>query len=192
MQMYLPAWVRARGLAVMLVANFAGQAIGAAALGWIASATSLSWALLIAAFVLIAGAVFGYRWPMQDLAHLDRSAVGPWIGPEIVLSAGAERSRQLMVRIEYDICEDASDEFAIAMASVRRIRLRTGGRHWRLSEAAGLPGRYYEEFVVASWDDHRQQMGRLVASDREFEERVWSMAVAPPITHYALRVDVSS
>ena len=191
MQMYLPAWVRARGLAVLLVANFAGQAIGAAALGWIAGATNLRWALLVAAFVLVAGAIFGYRWPMRDLAHLDRSAVGPWIGPEIAL-AGAERTRQLLVRIQYDIRDDASDEFTIAMAKVRRIRLRTGGRHWRLSEAAGLPGRYYEDFVVASWDDHRQQMGRLVASDREIEEHIWSMAESPPVTHYALRVDVSS
>ena len=77
LQLALPNWVRARGLAYYLVVFQGAQALGAVVWGTVADRTSVTTALLVAA----GGAgrwarVVGLRSPMPDTATLDRTPVG--------------------------------------------------------------------------------------------------------------------
>jgi MFS family permease len=64
-QLYLPTWVRARGIATLLVAFYGGQAIGSAALGWAATYVGVHGSLFVAAFVLLTGASIAVWWPLH-------------------------------------------------------------------------------------------------------------------------------
>src|ERR671920_1390837 len=66
LQLALPNWVRARGLAYYLVVFQGAQAVAAVVWGVVADATSVPTALLAAAVVLAVGAVAGLRSPMPD------------------------------------------------------------------------------------------------------------------------------
>ena len=190
MQVYLPAWVRSRGLSVLLIATFTGQSIGAALSGWTAGLLSVDVALLGAAGLLLSGVALAVVLPLKDLAGLDRTAVATaWSGPEIVLDA-EKLALRLQVRVTYEVPPEARNRFVEAMSSLRRIRLRTGGERWRLLEDSEVAGRFFEEFMVSSWTGHLRQMNRLVASDQDIEKRVLDMTRAEPDVHYAFQVDV--
>ena len=59
LQLYLPVWVRARGLAVFMLTFFATQAAGSVLWGLVAERTGLPTALLASAVVMLAGAAAG-------------------------------------------------------------------------------------------------------------------------------------
>src|SRR3954452_8604820 len=71
LQLTLPNWVRARGLAYYIVVFQGAQALGGVLWGAVADATSVTVALLVAAAVLAVGAVAGLRTPMPDTTKLD-------------------------------------------------------------------------------------------------------------------------
>ena len=191
MQMYLPDWVRARGLSILLVATFAGQAVGAFALGWGASALTLTWTLTAAAVLLFAGALLAILAPLKDLHDLDRSAVRGWINPEIVVAA-ADDTREVQVRVRYEVSRENQPDFLETMVSLRRIRLRTGAHRWQLLEDSEAPGVFYEEFMVPSWTQREQQIEvRAVASDRSVELRAHDLASSEPSIRYFFRMDVA-
>jgi hypothetical protein len=78
LQLCLPAWVSARGIATLLVAHYGGQAVGSALLGWAATATGVRVVLGAAAFVLLAGVSIAAWWPLDpDIAD------GPPGGPAL-------------------------------------------------------------------------------------------------------------
>jgi predicted MFS family arabinose efflux permease len=190
MQMYLPAWVRARGLSVMMIATFAGQAIGSALSGWVATVTSLTWMLGIAAVFMLGGVALAFLMPLKNLDHVDRSAVPGWVETEFVLTP-QEAKRPLQVRVRYDIPFSREGEFLDVMAHLRLIRLRTGARRWQLLTDPEADGRYYEEYMVASWTDHEMQIRmRGTAHDRETEARAKKMSREEPVTTYSFRMAV--
>src|SRR5918996_1128676 len=89
MQLFLPQWVRARGLSVYQMVLFGGQAAGAAIFGVAADVAGLVPSLLLAGLLMAAGAATIWFWPFHDVAHLDRSQVR-W--PEPILLLGEELS----------------------------------------------------------------------------------------------------
>jgi MFS family permease len=190
MQMYLPAWVRARGLSVMMIATFAGQAIGSALSGWVAGVTSLTWMLGIAAVFMLGGVALAFLVPLKNLDHIDRSAVPGWVETEFVLTP-QEAKRPLQVRVRYDIPFSKEAEFLQLMARLRLIRLRTGARRWQLLADPEADGRYYEEYMVASWIDHEMQIRmRGTAYDREVETQAKELSRDEPVITYSFRVDM--
>ena len=193
LQVYLPGWVRARGISVMMIATFSGQALGSAVFGWIGGAVSLVWMLGLAAAWLLAGVAFGAWLPLKDLKGRDVTAV-PTVatGGELVIDADRRRDRPLQVRTRYDVPFAAEGEFLDLMARVRRIRLRTGARRWQLLTDPSVDGRYYEEYMVASWVDHEMQIQmRTVADDRDRELAVHGLVHGEPETSYCFQVEVA-
>jgi MFS family permease len=188
--MYLPAWVRARGLSVMMIATFAGQAIGSALFGWVATVTSLTWMLGIATVFMLGGVALAFLMPLKNLDHIDRSAVPGWVAAEFVLTP-QEAKRPLQVRVRYDMPFSKEGEFLELMAHLRLIRLRTGARRWQLLADPEADGRYYEEYMVASWVDHEMQIRmRGTAHDRAMETRAKEMSREEPVITYSFRVAV--
>jgi predicted MFS family arabinose efflux permease len=73
LQLFLPRWVRARGLSVYQMVLFGAQAAGAAIWGVVAGAAGLVPAFLIAAAVMAAGLATLWFWPFQQIADMNRS-----------------------------------------------------------------------------------------------------------------------
>ena len=79
LQLFLPAWVRARGLAVYTVIFTGSMTAGALIWGLVAEVVGLQATFLIAAVVLVGGVVAGVVWRVPETGHLDpsRSSTGP-------------------------------------------------------------------------------------------------------------------
>ncbi|WP_248492074.1 MFS transporter [Tsukamurella sp. PLM1] len=188
MQMYLPAWVRARGLSVMMIATFSGQALGAALFGWISGVWSPTGMLAIATAVMLAGVCLAFVLPLKDLDHVDRSAVQGWVSTEFVLSP-QEARRPVQVSVQYDVTDIDRALFMRRMVELRIIRLRTGARRWQLLADPDVEGRYHEQYMVRSWLEHEMQIRmRGTVHDAGVRDAIAALCRAQPITSYSFRV----
>lgn len=191
MQMYLPAWVRSRGLAILLVATYGGQAAGALGLGAVANGVDTRSGLFAGAAVLLAGAGLAVWWPLKDLPDVDRSRASSWHSPELLVDPH-ELGGQVQVRVSYTVPADRQDDYLAAMHVLRRVRLRTGAIRWQMLRHAGIPDRFIEEFTVGSWAEYEQQMlDRAVVYDRQLEARAASFSTTGVETHYLLRMETA-
>ncbi|GAB3957345.1 MFS transporter [Micromonospora vulcania] len=131
MQLYLPAWVRARGLAVYQVFFAGGQAVGAFAWGLVADLAGLVPAFLAAAALMLVGTLTSRIWPLPELAVVNREPVtyselhlahepDPGVGP-------------VLVTVQYTVRPERAQQFLSAMDLVRGARQRTGAMRWGCS-----------------------------------------------------------
>ena len=158
LQLFLPRWVRARGLSVYQMVLFGAQAAGAALWGVAAGTAGLVPAFVIAAAVMAAGAATLWFWPFQHIADMDRSLVR-WPEPQLVIST--DRGGELvLVRTTYTITADKEQQFLRAMASLRQSRLRTGATDWALYRDGQNPRLFIELFSVARLARTRPPLAR--------------------------------
>jgi MFS family permease len=180
LQLALPNWVRARGLAYYLAVFQGAQAIGAVVWGTVADLTSAATALLVAAAVLALGALVGLRSPVPDTAGLDRTPSAHWPAPQLMFSPGAADG-PVLVTLTYHVPEDNAVAFTDAMERVGRSRRRTGALRWELFRDGNDPTRFVESYLVGTWAEHlRQHEGRLTGADRVFEEQAAAYALEEP------------
>jgi MFS family permease len=184
-QLFLPTWVRARGLAMSQLTFMGGQAIAAAFWGVVAQHAGIPAALVSAAIVLLAGAATILRWPMPDIAGLDRS---PVVSPLPALLLDPEPlDGPVIVTVRYTVSDDKVADFIRAMEGVGRVRRRTGAVTWDLFRDGQEPKKFVELFALASWDEHlRQHGGRLTGADRVIVERARAFADAEPEVEHLL------
>lgn len=184
-QTALPAWVRARGLALFWVAFMGAMAAGSTLWGQIASWTGIPDALSIAAVGALAGITLTRRFRIgrHDIADLSPSL--DW--PTPVAAGGLEADhRPAMVTVEYRIDPAQAEAFTEAMRQVGRIRRRDGAFMWELFRDVEDPARMVECFMIESWLEHLRQHGRATVSDRDVLERAraFHLGAAPPrVTH---------
>ena len=184
LQLFLPRWVRARGLAVYQMVLFGGQAAGAVIWGAVAGATGLVPAFLISAVVMAGGAATIRFWPFHQIENMDRSLVR-WPDPQLLITPD-RLGGLVLVRTTYTIAADKEQQFLHAMALLRRSRLRTGATDWALYQDGANPRQYIELFGVASWDEHlRQHRERQTGTDLEYHDAAAALSDPPPQTgHY--------
>jgi predicted MFS family arabinose efflux permease len=181
MQLYLPAWVRARGLATYWMAMYGGQAVGSVLLGAVAQRWGLGTAFFVSALLLALGATMPFWLPLRQLDGIDRSPSIHWPEPQLVVDV-EEIDGEVVVQVVYWVDQDVEEAFLTRMVAVRRARLRTGGTGWRLLKDAEIPRRFVEEYSVGSWDEHEyQHKHRMVVSDREQE--LDAAALSSPAPH---------
>ena len=180
LQLALPGWVRARGLAYYLVVFQGSQAAGAVVWGAVAELTTVTTALLAAAAVLVAGAVAGLRAPMPDTADLDRSPSAHWPAPQVLVPPGGGDG-PVLVTLTYRVPEGDAAAFTADMQAVARSRRRTGALRWELFRDGEDPAVFVESYLVATWAEHLQQHHRRqTGADRAIEERARTHAAGPP------------
>jgi MFS family permease len=184
LQLALPNWVRARGLAYYLVVFQGAQAIGAAIWGTVADRSSVTTALLVAAAALALGAVLGLRTPMPDTSKLDRTPSAHWPAPQLMFTPNAEDG-PVLVTLTYRVPEHNAVAFADTMRHVARSRRRTGALRWELFRDGNDPTRFVESYLVGTWAEHlRQHEHRLTGADRRFEEEAQRYTLgAPEVAH---------
>ncbi len=180
MQLALPNWVRARGLAYYLVVFQGAQVVGAIIWGSIADLSSATTALLIAAAVLTIGVLVGLRSPMPDTSKLDRTLSTHWPAPQLTFTPDATDG-PVMVTVTYRVAEDSAVDFTHAMQGVGRSRRRTGALRWELFRDGSDPTRFVETYLIGTWAEHmRQHQNRLTGADRRFEEQAIRYALGEP------------
>lgn len=176
----LPAWVRARGLALYLTAFYGAMAAGSVGWGRVADAASVPLALAAAAAAAMALALIARARPLPD-APADLAPAGFWPEPATANPVPGERG-PVVVTVTYRVDPADRDAFGAAIAPLREIRLRDGALRWGLMEDAAEPETVVEWFELATWDDHLRQHARLTTADVAIQERVrgFHRGDAPP------------
>ena len=185
-QLAVPSWVRGRAMASYGIVFFGGLAGGSALWGMVASFTDISAALLIAAMALGVAFVFNLRYRMPVGENLDLTSSAFWRETERVSPETPPDQGPVLVTIEYKIDPLSAREFAQAMRSMRRIRLRDGALQWGLFHDTADVSRYVEFFIVESWLEHLRQHERFTVSDLAAAKLVRSFHVgkaAPTVSH---------
>jgi MFS family permease len=187
MQMFLPAWVRARGLSAHTVVFVGGQAVGALVWGLLGQYAGLGVALIAAGVVTAVGAATLAVWPLIDASQLDRSTVSWWKEPKLAFEPDPDEG-PVLVSLTYSVEPDRADAFLAAMEQVRRSRQRTGAMRWGLYQDGEDPRRFVEAYLVPSWQEHvRQHTDRLTGADQELEQEAVALADGPPEVAHLFR-----
>jgi MFS family permease len=185
LQVFLPSWVRARGLSTFNVAFAGSQAAGSLVWGLAAQWTGLVPTFVAAAVVMLAGAATVRAWPLPDVGHWNRASAEYWPDPELAYEPDP-REGPVLVTVRYVVAPEREVEFLEAMELVRLSRLRTGATSCVLYRDGADPSAFLLVQLYPTWEEHlRQHTGRLTGTDQEREERANALAVAEPVgTHY--------
>jgi MFS family permease len=179
-QSSLPPWVRARGLATVLLVHQGSMAFGSLLWGLIGDAVGIPQTLLIdGGFLILAAA--SVRWfGLRSTDGVDPAPVSMWTEPSPFAAVEAARG-PVLVLIEYEIVPEASEAFLAAIEPLGRLRRRIGARRWEVYTHGSRPNRFIEAYVVPSWGDHvHQESVRWTRRDKRIHDRVVSLAQGPP------------
>jgi MFS family permease len=181
LQVFLPAWVRARGLSMFNVVFAASQAAGSLLWGVAAQWFGLVPTFVAAAALMAAGAATVPMWPLPDVAEWDRDSAVYW--PEPTLSYEPHpQDGPVLVTVRYVVSTECEAEFLEAMEQVRLTRLRTGATSCSLYRDGADPSTFVLVQLFPTWEEHlRQHTGRLTGTDREREERAHALAIEEPV-----------
>jgi MFS family permease len=186
LQLFLPAWVRARGLSVYQMLLFGSQAFASLLWGVLAEALGLVPTFLIAAMVMAGGVATMRLWPLVDTSEMDRSTVRPWPDPNLVFDLDPATG-PVVVETVYTVASEREQQFLEAMAELRLVRMRTGATRWGLFRDGETAHRFVELFTVPSWDEHLRQHGeRLTGFGHQVQERANALSDPPPETSHLI------
>ena len=179
-QLALPDWVRARGMSMYQMAIMGASALGAALWGQVATVSTVSTALLVAAASGTVTMLLAQHWVRDLSIEEDLSPSREFKMPVADAPPGAGR---MVVTIEYLIDPARSDDFHKIMRMSRRSRLRQGALEWELLRDVNQPGRFLEQIVDESWTEHLRRFDRVTASDVALRERKLAFHIGdgPPV-----------
>jgi MFS family permease len=191
-QTAVPAWVRARALAIYTLVFMGGMAGGAALWGGIAARFGAATALTCAALGLIIGLAVSLRYRLIDGDDL-RLAPAAWPEPIVIIEPTPEQG-PVLVQIDYRIDMEKAPAFRLAMRDMRRVRRRDGAIRWGLFHDPAESGRFIESFLVESWGEHLRQHSRATESDRAIEARVQAYHIGDeePVTTHLIAEHINS
>ncbi|KAB7771135.1 MFS transporter [Xanthomonas maliensis] len=170
-QTAVPAWVRARALALYIVVFSLGMASGSLLWGALAQRTSIATALQIAAAGAVIAAILVRRARIAGTEQLDLAPAGHW--PEPVGTTGIAHDRgPVLVTVEYRIADADRAEFLALLTQLGVARRRDGAVIWGVAEDVAAPGVQLEYFLAASWLEHLRQHERVTGEDRQLQERL--------------------
>jgi len=179
-QLRLPDWVRARGMALYQMAIMGASAAGAALWGQVAEQTSLSVSVGL-------GATTGAfaMWLVNRLQP--DSGTAEDLTPRRIVQAPEHpeppAQGHVMVTVEYRVAPERAAEFRqLMLGESRAARLRQGALSWELLHDLNQPERFVETIVDNSWTDHLRRFERVTAADAELHARklAFHIGAEPP------------
>lgn len=166
-----PAWVRARAVAMNLVAVQASLAIGSALWGALASVVGTSIALACSAAAIV-------------VLHFLNRRVRVAMGTEADVTTGVQLPDMaiaveplpddgpVLIQIEYRIEPQHRKAFLRAIHAVETIRRRNGATSWRVFRDLGEEGHLVERYIIASWAEYIRLRLRMTFADRKLLDDV--------------------
>jgi quinol monooxygenase YgiN len=178
--------VRARGLSIYQMVFAGGQALAAVTWGALADGFGLVPVLTAAGVVMAVSTLTVLRWPLRDVAGLDREPAVYWPEPHLEVDPEPEDG-PVLVTVTYTVGPENVEQFLRAMVPVRRMKLRTGATSYRIYRDGADPTRFVEVTEYPNWAEHlRQHGGRLTGSDRALEAEAQGWADGPPDVQHLL------
>jgi predicted MFS family arabinose efflux permease/quinol monooxygenase YgiN len=165
----VPAWVRARALAVGLLALQGSMAVGSLLWGVVATHSDIPTALVAAAAMLLVGALASRRFALHGLSNLDLRPDPRWSLPETACQLDGDEG-PVLVTLEYQVDPAETEEFLRTVRRLEPVRRRDGAIRWNIYRDTEDPNRWLEVFVVESWLEHLRQHERVTADDRALFE----------------------
>ncbi|MEP7084800.1 MAG: MFS transporter, partial [Betaproteobacteria bacterium] len=171
LQSTAPGWVRARAVAIGLIAVQASMALGSVLWGSLASALGTHIALGISAAALI-------------VLHMLNRGVTVRMGSEADVTPGTQLPTltfadqpepddgPVLIQIEYLIERERRADFMRAVEKAEPTRLRNGATSWRVFRDLAEEGRFVERYVLASWGEYVRLRNRMTMADRKIQEQV--------------------
>jgi hypothetical protein len=185
LQVFLPGWVRARGLSTFNIVFAGGQAIRAFFWGLLAQWVGFVPAFIAAAAVMALSTVTVAVWPLHDVSGLNRDlAVVPL--PELAREPAPEEGPVLVI-LRYIVEERHIPVFREAMELVRHSRQRTGATRCDLCQDGDGSVRVHARIGLthlrrASAPSHRSHdWGGSAVSRRRSGTRGWSTRGEAPV-----------
>jgi MFS family permease len=187
-QTTLPAWVRARALAIFMLTFQGSMAIGGMLWGAVANYMGVSWTLTLAAALIAIGLFFTRRYPLRMGQEAEVTLSAHWAEPRVHGSPNANDG-PVAVQVDYQIVAEHQDRFCNQLFRLGRIRKRDGASHWLLYQDLADPQRFSERFIIASWGEHLLQRQRSTLADFEQESQLTlylQPGTVPSVSHYLL------
>lgn len=167
-QTSVPAWVRARGLAVYILVFFGSMAAGGTLWGTVATHVGISLALICASGVLLLGTLASVFYKLPSTEADDVAPSLHWPAPILAQEMDRERG-PVMVTVEYDVEPRHAADFQSAMVHVRGMRLRNGAISWGLVQNSENPNQWLEFFFDESWLEHLRHHQRVTRAELKLE-----------------------
>lgn len=186
-QMAVPAWVRARAMAVYILVFQGSVALGSILWGQLAARGGLFLPLGISAATMCFNLVIAMKYKLGMVEDFDTSMSTHWKDPKIVHEPESDHG-PVLVTVEYVIEPEKAREFADACMMLGRQRLRDGAHQWHLFCDLAYPSRYFESFMIESWGEHVRQHERVMVADKLAEDRVNAFHVGdkPPMVRHLI------
>jgi MFS family permease len=187
-QTALPDWVRARGLAISLMVFFGCMAAGSAFWGQLASATSVTVALLSAAAGALAAIPATWHAKLGQGEDLDLTPAMSWVDPTVAENVDATPDRgRVVVSIRYEVEPSDTYDFLTAAHELSGERYRDGAYDWGIYQDASDARIWTEWFFVPSWAEHLRQHDRANRHDQDIHQRARAFHRGesdPEVRHY--------
>ena len=166
-----PAWVRARSVAMNLIAVQVSMALGSAFWGWLASLEGTRVAMLAAGGTLL---VFLFLNRHVLLKMGNEADVTPSLNlPDLVIAVEPQPDDgPVLIQIEYRIDATNVERFLEFIHKVERIRRRNGASAWMVFRDLGEDGRFVERFIIRSWAEYVRLRTRMTMADRGLQDQV--------------------
>ncbi|RDI98503.1 MFS transporter [Dyella solisilvae] len=194
-QLLVPSWVKARALALYQTALFAGLASGSFLWGHLAASMSVSGAMLSSAIVMAITTMLAYhsQFPQLDAAAMKLVMWNRTHAPELVFN---HEQGDVAMSIEYHIPAERVGQFVALADSLRRLRLRNGGRYWGMFRDLRDERVWREVLLVENWLQHLRMLDRMTLADKALIEQVRALhdGEEPPritlsVTYQSIRYD---
>jgi len=166
-----PAWVRARAVAMNLVAVQASLAIGSALWGALASTFGTSIALVASAILMVVLHLLNRRVRVTMGTEAD-VALGVQLPDMAIAVEPLPDDGPVLIQIEYRVDPENRNPFLRAIHAVEKIRRRNGATSWRVFRDLAEDGRFVERYIIASWAEYIRLRSRMTMRDRKVQEHV--------------------
>ena len=170
-QSAVPAWVRARAVAIAFLTVQASLALGSVVWGALASWYGTRITLLIAAalFLVILGAVRRIRVRLGGDKDILPGAELPGIG---LAEEPEPDDGPVLIQVEYRVAPGDRDAFLHAIRALGPVRRRNGANSWRVFRDLAEEGLFVERYIVASWAEYVRLRSRMTIADRALIDEV--------------------
>lgn len=177
-QTSVPAWVRARALALYIVVSAGGMTVGSVGWGALAQLISIPFALIVAASGTAVAALIALRFKLGDAAKVNVTPSGHWPEPVLVEGVSGDRG-PVLTTIAYRVQLDRRVEFLRLMRLLGRSRRRDGAIQWGVAEDTTEPGLYLEYFLDSSWNEHLRQHERVTEDEETLQKEILALLADP-------------
>jgi predicted MFS family arabinose efflux permease len=172
-----PEWVQTRSLSMFYIVLQGPFVIGGIGFGVIDSFLPLRQTLLVAALAFVPGLL---AIPRFRLPKVDRSSLQLVASPSLTIGEHIRPDDgPVLILIEYDIDAEDVDDFLLAMADLRIVRRRLGGTRWGVYQDVTAYGKFFETFLVPSWQGYLLQRAHYTKADKQVEDRAFAFHRAP-------------